>query len=315
MEYKYLFGPVPSRRLGYSLGVDLLPQKICSLDCVYCESGKTMHLTTERKEYVPISQVIKELDNYLIKKPKLDYITFSGSGEPTLHSGLGKIVKHIKKNFPKYKIALLTNGTLFNRPKVIEDVKQIDVIAPSLDTATPKLFNKINRPHRQIRISGIIEGLKKLRKSFKGQIWLEIFIIPGCNDLRNKLLPLKKVIKLIAPDKIHINTLDRPGTEIWVKTAYHLQLKIITRFFGRKAQIISSFQPHRIITGYSKDIEKTIWGTIRRRPCTAKDLALATGLHINEIHKYLYGFVKDKKVSFKHLPRGIFYTARQKVKK
>lgn len=151
-KYKYLFGPVPSRRLGISLGVDLVLHKTCSLNCIYCECGRTTNLTVQRNEYVPTEIVLSELNHFLASNPKLDYITFSGSGEPTLHSGIGEIVNYLKNNFPSYKIALLTNGTLFNQSKIRQEVKSIDLILPSLDAVSDKVFQKINQPFRELSI-------------------------------------------------------------------------------------------------------------------------------------------------------------------
>ena len=145
--YKYIFGPVPSRRLGISLGVDIIPHKTCSLNCVYCECGRTTNLTTKRGEYTPVELIWEELKDFLSGNPKLDFITFSGSGEPTLHTGIGEIVDFIKADYPQYKLALLTNSTLFSQGNVIEQVIDMDVIIASLDVATEKNFIRINRPY------------------------------------------------------------------------------------------------------------------------------------------------------------------------
>ncbi|MCK5097656.1 MAG: radical SAM protein, partial [Desulfobacteraceae bacterium] len=210
--YKYLFGPVPSRRLGISLGVDLVTHKICSLDCVYCECGKTTDLTCERKEYVPVKDVLQELDHYFKNNQNPDYITFSGSGEPTLNTGIGKVIDFIKKRKKDVSIALLTNGTLFSKKDVRSDVINADLIIPSLDAASSNTFQKINRPDSELDIEKYIQGLIDLRDEFKGKIWLEVLIIPGFNDSSEDIELLKKSIKRIRPDKIQLNTLDRPGT-------------------------------------------------------------------------------------------------------
>ena len=179
--YKYLFGPVPSRRLGMSLGVDLVPRKICSLDCVYCEVGKTTKLTLERKEYILYDKVTDELTHYFENNPDPDYITFSGSGEPTLNLRIGDVLNFIKQNKPKIPIAVLTNGTLLFKPEVREEIKNADVVLPSLDAATNLIFHKINRPVPEFDIKRYIQGLIDFRKEFKGKIWLEIFILPEDN--------------------------------------------------------------------------------------------------------------------------------------
>ena len=164
--YKYLFGPVPSRRLGISLGVDLVTHKICSLDCVYCECGSTTNLTCERKEYVPLKDVLKELEHYFENNQNPDYITFSGSGEPTLNTTIGKVIEFIKKNKKTVSVALLTNGTLFSKKDVRDDVMNADLIIPSLDAVSAQAFRKINRPCPDLNLEEYIQGLSDLRNEF-----------------------------------------------------------------------------------------------------------------------------------------------------
>jgi wyosine [tRNA(Phe)-imidazoG37] synthetase (radical SAM superfamily) len=191
MKHKHLFGPVPSRRLGVSLGVDLIPLKTCSLDCVYCECGKTTRLTVERKEYIPVDRVIAELEVYLRNNPPLDFITFAGSGEPTLNSGLGNVISYLKQNFRQYRTCLLTNGTLFTDPEVRAEAAAVDLIIPSLDAATEDTFNRLNRPEISLDCTAIINGLEQLRSEYKGEIILEIFIVPGLNDTELEPLVLQ----------------------------------------------------------------------------------------------------------------------------
>ena len=217
MKYKHLFGPVPSRRLGISLGVDLIPHKVCSLNCVYCEVGETTNLTTERKEYIPINEILIELDEYLSQKPNLDFITFSGSGEPTLNSGIGEVINFLKKYYPKYKIALLTNSTLLSNKTLRDELKKIDLILPSLDSVTETGFKKLNRPSINLELTKIIEGLIAFTKEFEGNVWLEVFIVPGFNDSKEELESIKEIILKINPNKVQLNSLDRPGSEYWIK--------------------------------------------------------------------------------------------------
>lgn len=193
-EYKYLFGPVPSRRLGMSLGVDLVPKKVCSFNCIYCEVGPTTKLTTERTEYIPSKKVITELSDYFATSPPPDYIIFSGYGEPTLNSAIGKIIQFIKKNQPDIPVAVLTNGTLFSLAEVRNELINADLVLPSLDAATQEIFEKINVPAKKLFIDEYIQGLVDFRKEFSGKIWLEIFIIPGYNGSVSELAELKKVI-------------------------------------------------------------------------------------------------------------------------
>lgn len=301
--YKHLFGPVPSRRLGISLGVDLVPFKYCSFNCVYCELGATTHLTSTRKEYIPVAGLIKELTDYLKSKPLLDFITFSGSGEPTLHSGIREITAFLKTEFPQYALALLTNSSLLPQPEVRQDLKKIDLILPSLDAASEKIFRKINRPAPGISAADIITGLIQLRNEFQGQIWLEIFIIPGLNDTEQELHHLRLAVNKIKPDKIQINTLDRPGTEKWVTDPTEEKLKKIVRFFAPlPAEYITRKTFTDDITRLDSDFEGTIIDFLKRRPATSEDLAKALNLHPNELGKYLADL----------LERNIIRTERQK---
>ncbi|MBN2355464.1 radical SAM protein, partial [candidate division KSB1 bacterium] len=271
--YKYLFGPVPSRRLGISLGIDLIPPKTCSLNCIYCECGRTTKLTITRKEYVPTDEVIAELKHFLGSKPKLDYITYSGSGEPTLHSGIGRITESLKTDFPDYRIALLTNGTLFYQPGLIEEVQAIDVILPSLDAVSDDVFIKINRPLPSLKIEAIVEGLIELRKKYPGPIWLEIFIVPGLNDSDAEIEKIATVVGRIQPERIQLNTLDRPGAVAWVEPASKSVLEKIAQKLGDRAEIIAHFRKREQVASYNADVESAILQTIKRRPCTVDDLS------------------------------------------
>ncbi len=264
---KYLFGPVPSRRLGVSLGIDLVPHKVCSLNCVYCEVGRTTLLTTERKEYVPIKSVIAELDDYLARQPELDFITFSGQGEPTLNSGLGLVLDHIKDNYPKYKVAILTNGTLFWDKQLRNEVMRADVILPDLDAVSQIVFQRINRPHHSLDNQKIIAGLKDLRREFKGSILMEVFMIAGLNDTESELKLLRETLIDLAPDCVQLNTLDRPGTENWVKAMSRDRLqKIVEYFKPLKAEIVANPQSRKKIQSFDLDVENRILNTIGRRP-------------------------------------------------
>ncbi|MBF0233367.1 MAG: radical SAM protein [Desulfamplus sp.] len=226
--YKYLFGPVPSRRLGVSLGVDLVTHKICTLDCAYCECGTTTDLTIERKEYVPYKDVIDELEHYLSTHPAPDYITFSGSGEPTLNSRIGDVIEYIKRS--KALVAVLTNGTLLGQKAVSDALLKADLVIPSLDAASLSAFEKINRPHKDISLNGYIQGLVNFRSVYKGKMALEILILPGFNDSKADLQLLKQACYKINPDVIQLNTLDRPGTIPGLTPATRSSLEEIQRF-------------------------------------------------------------------------------------
>lgn len=308
MKYKHLFGPVPSRRLGISLGVDLVPHKVCSLNCVYCEVGRTTNLTITRKEYIPLDSILQELENYLSQSPELDYITFSGAGEPLLHNGIGIVINFLKTNYPQYKLALLTNSTLLTEKNVREEIKQLDLILPSLDAVSDLVFKKLNRPHHKLDNSKIIESLIQFKKEYHIKMWLEVFIVPGLNDSLEELQKLKKALTAIQPEEIQINTLDRPGTENWVEPESETRLQEIKELWEPlPVKIIAKFRSRKKVHSYHKNIEEQIMETIRRRPCTEIDLSEILGLHINEINKYLSSLLHEGKLKTKEEKRGTFF--------
>ncbi len=310
--YKYLFGPVPSRRLGMSLGVDLVPKKVCSLGCVYCEIGKTTKLTLDRKEYIKFNKVKEELTHYFNNNLDPDYITFSGSGEPTLNVRIGEIIQFIKQNKPDIPVAVLTNGTLFFDKKIRNAIKDANVVLPSLDAATENVFKKINRPHKDLSIDKCIQGLIDFRNEFKGEIWLEIFILPDYNDKKEELLELKKAVQKIMPDSVQLNTLDRPGTVPNLRGATREELQQVVDFWKLdNIKIIAASPERKNIQSYRNDIETAIIETISRRPCTLDDLAKILGIHINEINKYLDVLDTEDKIETVEQERGAFYQIKE----
>ncbi len=305
-EYQYLFGPVPSRRLGMSLGVDLLPYKTCTLDCVYCESGKTTDLTQERKAYIPVQSVVDELSSYLNSAPELDFITFSGNGEPTLHSGIGEIVEFIRSSYPQYKIALLTNSTLISRKDVRNDISNVDLVIASVDAVSETVFSKINRPDNQLSMNDIIDGLSLFRESYKNQLWVEVFIVPGINDEDVELDLINTALRRIKPDKIQINSLDRPGTEDWVTLVDSGCLeKIIQRLTA--AEVINKAEIETASSGLSINIKQRIIELIKRRPCTIDDISLSLGISMDKVEINLKNLVDTGKIYEEKMERGVFF--------
>lgn len=308
MAYQYLFGPVPSRRLGISLGIDLVPHKICSLNCVYCECGSTTKLTTERLEYAPYKDVIEELNDFLIANPYPDYITFSGSGEPTLNIRIGDIIRYIKRNFSRIPLAVLTNGALLSDPDVRKELLDADIVLPSLDAGTPSAFSKINRPHVALDIETYIQGLIDFKEMFSGEIWLEIFILPGYNDDPMNLNALADAIRIIQPHRIQLNTLDRPGAVPGLQPAdVSLLKRILQDWKLPNCEIIASVSTRKQKKSFRKDIEQAIFETIARRPCTLEDLTRILNLHVNEINKYLDTLESDNRIESISIKRGTFY--------
>ncbi|MDA3779134.1 MAG: radical SAM protein [Bacteroidales bacterium] len=306
--YKHLFGPVPSRRLGMSLGVDLVPHKVCTLNCVYCECGRTTNLTLERKEYVSFDEVCIELKHIMANNPEPDYFTFSGAGEPTLNSRIGDVLDLIKKNWPKIPVAVLTNGSLFSDKQVRNELINADVVLPSLDTASDLAFRKMDRPFSKLNINEYIQGLVDFRKEFSGEIWLEVLILPGYNDDDENLRLLKEAFLKIKPNNIQVNTLDRPGTVENLRPANKAELQHIVNFWNLdNVEIIASVPERKDIKSYREDTESAILETIARRPCTLEDLEKILGIHINEINKYLGVLEDEKKIETIRQERGMFY--------
>jgi wyosine [tRNA(Phe)-imidazoG37] synthetase (radical SAM superfamily) len=306
--YKFLFGPVPSRRLGISLGIDLVPLKTCTLNCIYCECGRTTVLTLERKEYVPFAAVKEEITHYLAHNSKPDYVTFSCSGEPILNSRIGEVLNYLRDKVPETPVAVLTNGALLSQKLVREEIMDASIVMPSLDTTTDEIFIKVNRPHPQLRIDNIMDGLVKFRKVYSGQIWLEVFIVPGVNDTKQELIGLRQAIEKIEPDRIQLNTLDRPGPVASVRAASRQELEDILYFWQlANAEIIAKAPQRKQLLAYRNDVESAILETIARRPCTLPDLINILGLHVNEINKYLDVLEADKKIKVFKQDRGFFY--------
>ncbi len=311
--YKYLFGPVPSRRLGISLGIDLVPAKVCSLDCVYCEVGKSTKLTTRKQEYIKYNKIIQELSYYFANNPDPDYVTITGSGEPTLNIKVEELIKYLKQIKPNVKIAVITNSTLFSDETVRKSLMLADVVLPSLDAVSEEVFEKINRPEENLKATTMIDGLIKFAKEYTGDIWLEIFILPGYNDSKEELTKLKEAILKINPTQVQLNTLDRPGVLTNLRPATKEDLEDIIEFWGLDNVIIISKAPERKqLEIYREDTETAIISTIKRRPCTAQDLTQMLGIHINEVNKYLSVMEANGKLKQVEEERGIFYQIRKR---
>lgn len=238
---KYIYGPVKSRRLGLSLGVTLTPYKICTFDCVYCQLGKTIHKTSERKEYLKTEEIINELKLWFANNPtaarSLNYITFSGCGEPTLNIKIGEIIAEIKK-ITAIPIAVITNASLLNDIEVRKALATTDLILPSLDSVRPEVFTKIDRPSQDIKVEDIINGLINLKKELKGKIWLEVMLVKGINDDLRQIKKLKEIIDKINPDKIQLNSPVRTTTEPNILAVDKNKLQKIKEILGDKCEII-----------------------------------------------------------------------------
>ena len=311
MKYRHLFGPVLSRRLGISLGVDLVTHKICSLNCVYCECGKTTLLTKVRKEYVSCDTVCRELDHYWAHNQDPDYITFSGSGEPTLNLALGQVIAHIKTKKPGMKVAVLTNTTLMSDPGVCADLALADIVVPSLDAVSVKVFHRINRPCAGIHPAEIVACIAGFARDFTGEIWLEIFVLPGVNDTQEELQMLKAAIKKIQPQRVQLNTLDRPGTVDTLTPASLDELDRVIRILGGNNVEVIARAGTRAKRPKAADPVSAVLETIHRRPCTKEDLAALLGLPAEEIDALLVDLSAAGSITSRTQDRGVFFFTRK----
>ena len=305
--FNYVFGPVPSRRLGYSLGVDIVPMKYCDLNCIYCELGRTTRETLSRRPYIPASAVLPEIRKALHVFDHIDYITFTGSGEPTLNTELGAMIRAVKA-LTGIPVAVLTNGTLFYLPEVRQDVRAADVVIPSLDAVSEPVFRKINRPHGRLRIDTIIEGLKQFRKEYSGQIWLEILLVQGVNDTDAEIRRLRQVANEINPDKIQLNTVVRPPAESGIRPVARERLEAIRNQFGEKAEIIAVFHagPQQAHDVAAADL---VLALISRRPVTLDEICASLGLEEPLIRTTLKELLDRGEITEKVHENRLYYFA------
>jgi wyosine [tRNA(Phe)-imidazoG37] synthetase (radical SAM superfamily) len=302
---EHVFGPVPSRRLGRSLGIDLIPHKTCTYDCLYCQVGRTTEKTITRKSWIDIDEVIAELKNKLSTKP--DYITLSGSGEPTLCSDCGELIKKIKQitNIP---IAVITNGSLLFIPQVRKELLGADVVMPSLDAGDVETFKKINRPCSEITFDKMLQGLIDFRKEFGGQYWLEVFLIAGLNDSDKQIDKIAACIEKIQPDKVQLNTVTRPPAED-VKAVSRERLTEIVKRICKNAKVIADFKGDEK-KGDFKIKSDDIVEMLKRRPCSAEDIATGLKIPKAETLKHIEQLIKSGRIETVRQGGKIFYKAR-----
>ncbi len=316
---KYLYGPVPSRRLGRSYGVDIVPLKDCTLDCVYCQLGKSLKKTVERKDYGPVEPILAELKAALAEGTKADFITIAGSGEPTLNLRLGELIDGIRK-LTDIKIAILTNGTLLDRSDVRADCAKADVVMPSLDAGDEETFRKINRPHSSISFENLVSGLCKFRKEYSGRIWLEVFLAGSINTGTRDIARIAEAIERIGPDKIQLNTAVRPTAEANVARLDPEQLTKIAGMLGPKCEVIADFS-HIKTRGpdeeKSKDLpehhfatdrqKQALLSTLKRRPCCIEDISAGLGMDPDEISRHVTDLLSEGLIISEERDGKVFY--------
>ena len=283
-KYKHLFGPVPSRRFGRSLGVDLTPYKTCNFDCIFCQLGRTTVKTMDRREYVPAGEVIEELGDWFKSSGEADYITLAGSGEPTLHSRFGEIIEFARKA-SGIPVALLTNGTLLGNAEVRTAASKASIVKISLSAGDQDSFKYINRPHPDLSFEQVVEGMKAFREEFNGTLWLEVFMLWGVNSTQKEVSLIAKLAKSIRPDRIQLNTAVRPPAEGFVHPMPKEKLEQLVDYFTPPAEVIAEFSSD--FSPSTQANEETILAMLQRRPCTAEEISTVLGLHPNEVSKYI----------------------------
>jgi wyosine [tRNA(Phe)-imidazoG37] synthetase (radical SAM superfamily) len=238
-EMNYVFGPVPSRRLGQSLGIDTIPLKTCNWNCVYCQLGRSVPLTNERRDCVPVQDILFEVEKALRSREKgrIDWVTFVGSGEPTLHSRFGELIRCVKA-LTTLPVAVITNGSLLFKPEVREELSAADAVLPTLDAGTVELYRQINRPHPQITFERLVDGLIAFREKYRGKLWVEVMLVRGLNDTSQTLEDIAKVLLRVKPDAVHINLPTRPPAETWVQPADSEGLMRALSILGNIAEVV-----------------------------------------------------------------------------
>lgn len=293
---KYVFGPVLSRRLGVSLGVDMVTAKTCPLDCIYCEARATTNLTDKRMEYVPVDEVISELDETLKNGKMPDYITFSGAGEPTLNSGIGKVINFVKTRYPECKLCLLTNGLLLNDQILQQELMALDLVIPSLDASNEREYQAINRPVKNSTLASLVKNIAGFTGIFPGRTVIEIFVVPGINDSDESIDRFCGLIGKISPDAVQLNSLDRPGAVPDVPVADTGTLQRFADALGKivPVEIIRPL-PEKSRRSISCELDEELLNIIGHRPMDLTGLSTVTGIPAGELEIRLQHFT-DKKL-------------------
>jgi wyosine [tRNA(Phe)-imidazoG37] synthetase (radical SAM superfamily) len=305
IDYNHLFGPVPSRRFGRSLGIDLMPYKTCSFDCIFCQLGRTTDKTVTRREYVKTDDVIEELTDWLKADGKADYITLSGSGEPTLHSKFGEICDYVR-SATTIPCVLLTNGSLLHQTEVREMAASADIVKASLSAWNQVSFEHINRPHETLQLKNVMEGLRYFRSEFKGELWMEVFLVWGTNTVPADVSKIAGLVQSVKPDRVQLNTAVRPPAEAYAFAAPKNTMETLAGLFDPPADVIPEFS-----TDNSKPVEANegdILAMLERRPCTMDQIAQVFGMHRNEVSKYIGKLMRTGRIREMHTNDGVYYS-------
>lgn len=302
----HVYGPVPSRRLGLSLGVDILPFKTCTFDCVYCQLGRTARPSGRRGRFFSEAAILAQIRSALERSPRIDHITFSGSGEPTLNTAVGPLIRKIKA-MTDVPVVVLTNSSLLNRPPVRRALRAADIVIPSLDAARAASFRRVNRPLASLKIGEIIRGLEAFRREFKGRLWLEIMLVKGINDSPADIRALKKAIAGIRPDRIQLNTVVRPPAETWARALSPRALQKIKKEFGEKAEVIADTRGGRREPA-DRDLSDAILAMAARRPVTLSDIASSLGRTARDVQPRLETLVRSGRIRRMRHHGSVYFT-------
>jgi wyosine [tRNA(Phe)-imidazoG37] synthetase (radical SAM superfamily) len=313
-RFKHIYGPVASRRLGRSLGIDLIPHKTCSYDCIYCQLGRTTHKIVERREYVPTNYVLEELREKLSAGVPCDYISLAGCGEPTLHSSIGKIIENIKE-MTKIPVVVLTNGSLLYLPEVRDSLMKADLVISSLDAGDEDMFQYVNRPHKDISFDLMVNGLIDFTRQFSGQVWLEILLISGVTGMAADVKKIAAWAKKISAEKIQLNTVDRPPVEDFACAVEKKQMEKLAELFSGTVEIIGGAQKVNIPEGSSRETtDRDILNILSRRPSTLSGICAGLGLHPHDAAKRLQRFLEEKAITTIRADHDLFYKIGEKRK-
>lgn len=297
LKTKRVFGPVLSKRLGNSLGIDVIPHKTCSYNCIYCQLGSEENTITDLTNYYSVDEIIYELKEALLNNKNIDYITFTGSGEPTLYKDLKKLIYEIKQ-ITDIPVCIITNGSLLYKQEMRSNLLLADLIIPSLDAGNEETFKLIDNPNKEIDFDKMVEGLIEFKKVFKGEYWLEIFLLKDINDNEDELDDIIKIVKKIKPDRIQLITATRRVANEKAKALSDEELKKIKKYFNSKCDIeidIPNISENhkgntRILT------EEDIVNFLIRQPDTAYIIAKSFNENERKVKELLDLLIKKNKV-------------------
>lgn len=303
----YIFGPVPSRRLGRSLGVDLVPFKMCTYDCIYCQLGRTTHKTVERREWVSLDDVLSELKDKLATKP--DYITLSGSGEPTLFSRLDELIDRIR-SMTVIPIAVLTNGSLLWQEEVRRQLMDAYLVIPSLDAGNERMLQAVNRPHESISFDRMLEGLVAFREEYCGEYWLEVFLLAGHTAVDHEISRIDECVRRIKPDRVQLNTATRPPAEDYAMMVDRARMTELAVRFNPAAEVIADYRGIHAQSDF-KAGRDSLLEMLQRRPCSLEDIADGLGMHRNEVIKYVEELDVEGRLDKQYSGGNLYYYGKQ----